>query len=64
MSVPEGFSPTEFISRRKMIQKVNQRIERFAWSEAEGRLIPDRRGDIVFLRDVVRIIEGDGVVKT
>jgi len=61
MSYAEGFEPTAYISRRKMARKVQEQVERFAWSKSEGRLIPDKRGDIVFLRDVVKIIEGSSL---
>lgn len=54
----DDYGPTEFISRRKMTRKILQHIERFAWSEKEGRLVLDKTGEIVFLSDVTRLIEG------
>ena len=58
MSCDEAYDPTALISRRKMAQKVQMQIDRFSWSESEGRFICDMRGKVVFLSDVVKIIEG------
>jgi hypothetical protein len=51
------YSVGEFVSRKKLLRKIRQHVERFAWSEAQGRLVPDKRGTIVFLGDIERIIE-------
>ena len=51
--------PNEYISRRKMARKVLQHVDRFSWSVEQGRYILDARGPVVFMRDVINVIEGE-----
>jgi hypothetical protein len=46
------------VKRRRIIRKINEQIDRYTWSDKEGRFVLDKRGKIVFLDDVIKLIGG------
>jgi hypothetical protein len=47
----------QYIDPIKLRRKMSVGIDRFAYSESEGRIIRDQRGPLVFLTDVEKFIE-------
>lgn len=53
-----SFDPTALVSRRKIAQKVSTKVQRFSWDDSILKLVPDTTGNIVFIDDVIKVIEG------
>ena len=52
----KGDSNDDFVSARKVVRKV-LKVDRFSYSEEQGKFYLDPTGQLVFMNDVVKAIE-------